>query len=149
MSEEWIRPKHEPEVIRGMGKRHVRWCNAAIHDAPWTDGDTTTNGGIFIALEMAEQAFQAHNLPYEQGLSNMPRYDPRRFAWFYDNDGLIGPFETEDEAIKDARETLGLVDVEKDWERDAGQNPTGARGRIPALQHHARVLRGDDGLPVR
>jgi hypothetical protein len=29
------------------------------------------------------------------------------------NDGLIGPFETEDEAIKDARETLGIVDEKK------------------------------------
>jgi hypothetical protein len=29
------------------------------------------------------------------------------------NDVLIGPFETKDEAIKDARETLGIVNEEK------------------------------------
>jgi hypothetical protein len=87
MSEEWIRPRDEPEVTRGKGRRHVSWCNAAVHDAPWTDGDTTTSGGIFVALEIAEQVFQAHLLPYEPGLSNMHKYDPRRFTWFYDPTG--------------------------------------------------------------
>ena len=29
-------------------------------------------------------AYKAHKLPYEQGLSNMKDYDPRRFTWIYD-----------------------------------------------------------------
>jgi hypothetical protein len=37
----------------------------------------------------------------------------KRNGWFWRldiqrDDGLIGPFETEDEAVKDARETLGI-----------------------------------------
>ena len=79
--------KHEPEVRRAKAKRYVAWCNSAVHEAPWLDGDTTTAGGIYIALEMAEQAYQAHMLPYEQGLSNMHLYDPRRFTWVYDEGG--------------------------------------------------------------
>ena len=59
----------------------------AVHEAPWIDGDTTTAGGIYVALEMAEQAYQAHMLPYEQGLSNMHLHDPRRFTWIYDEGG--------------------------------------------------------------
>ena len=43
-----------------------RDANAAVHEAPWIDGDMTAQGGIFIAL--AEQAYGAHVLPYEQGL---------------------------------------------------------------------------------
>jgi hypothetical protein len=35
----------------------------------------------------ATQAHQAHLLPYKQGLSNMPSYDPRRFTWVYDASG--------------------------------------------------------------
>lgn len=87
MAEEYIAPKHEPEVLRSKGRRHVAWCNAAVHDAPWVDGDRSTRGGIYIALELAEQAHQAHLLPYKQGLSNMPSYDPRRFTWVYDASG--------------------------------------------------------------
>jgi hypothetical protein len=38
----------------------------------------------YKALELAERAYKAHKLPYEQGLSNMKDYDPRRFTWIYD-----------------------------------------------------------------
>src|SRR5262245_15257632 len=79
--------KHEPEVRRAKARRYVQWCNNAVHEAPWIEGDMSTRGGIFIALELAEQAYQAQVLPYEQGLSNMGQYDPRRFTWIYDPSG--------------------------------------------------------------
>jgi hypothetical protein len=68
-------------------RRYVKWCNAAVHDAPWVDGDVTTRGGIYVALELAEQAYGAHALPYEKGLSKMRLYDPRRFTWIYNSFG--------------------------------------------------------------
>src|SRR5450755_2433604 len=79
--------KDEPEIRRKKARRYVGWCNAAVHGAPWADGDMSTRGGIFIALELAEQAYLAHVLPYEQGLSKMTSYDPRRFTWIYDEAG--------------------------------------------------------------
>lgn len=79
--------RHEPEVRRAKAKRYVAWCNSAVHKAPWVDGDTSTSGGIYVALELAEQAYQAHLLPYKPGLSHMPEYDPRRFTWIYDESG--------------------------------------------------------------
>ena len=65
----------------------MAWCNKAVHEAPWVEGDRSGTGGIFIALELAEQAYEAHALPYEPGLSKMRSYDPRRFRWFYDEAG--------------------------------------------------------------
>ncbi len=41
--------KREPEVRRAKAKRYVAWCNRAVHEAPWIDGDTTTAGGIYVA----------------------------------------------------------------------------------------------------
>jgi hypothetical protein len=79
--------KHEPEVRRAKAKSYVAWCNKAIHEAPWTRGDPSTTGGIYVALEMAEQAYKAHRLRYEEGLSNMADYSPRRFRWIYDEAG--------------------------------------------------------------
>lgn len=79
MSEEWTTPKDEPEVRRAKARRYVKWCNAAVHGAPWTKGDTSGPGagGLYVALELAQQAYEAHTLPYERGLSEMPLYDPR------------------------------------------------------------------------
>jgi hypothetical protein len=81
--------KHEPEIRRAKAKRYVVWCNAAVREAPWVKGDRSPrgSGGIYIALELAEQAYEAHALPYEAGLSNMSSYDPRRFTWIYDAGG--------------------------------------------------------------
>jgi hypothetical protein len=87
VSDEWVEPKDEPELRRAKARRYVAWCNSAVHAAPWVDGDTTTRGGLFIALEPAEQAFQAHALPYEQGPSKMHLFDPRRFDWVCDTTG--------------------------------------------------------------
>jgi hypothetical protein len=80
-------PKHEPEIRRAKAKRCVTWCNKAVHEAPWVDGDTTTAGGVYVALELAQQAYQAHLLPYKPELSHMSKYDPRRFTWIYDESG--------------------------------------------------------------
>jgi hypothetical protein len=85
--EEMIFTKDEPEVRRAKAKRYVASCNAAVHDAPWVAWDTSTRGGLFIALELAEQAYQAHSLRYEPGLPKMHLYDPRRFTWVYDESG--------------------------------------------------------------
>jgi hypothetical protein len=85
--EEMIFTKDEPEVRRAKAKRYVASCNAAVHDAPWVAGDTSTRGGLFIALELAEQAYQAHSLRYEPGLPKMHLYDPRRVTWVYDESG--------------------------------------------------------------
>jgi len=79
--------KHEPEIRRAFAMRYVESCNSLVHEAPWTTGRTNTaNGGcIFEALELAEYAYTAHNLPYERGLSKMNEYDPRRFTWICDD----------------------------------------------------------------
>jgi hypothetical protein len=81
--------KHEPEVRRAKAKSYVAWCNNAVHSAPWVEGNTASAGagGLYVALELAEQAYQAHLLPYEQGLSKMDVCDPRRFTWVYDEQG--------------------------------------------------------------
>jgi hypothetical protein len=44
--------KHEPEVRRAKAKSYVAWCNKTVHEDPWTKGDKTTSGGIYIALEL-------------------------------------------------------------------------------------------------
>jgi hypothetical protein len=79
--------KHEPEARRTRAKSHVAWCNEVVHKYPWTRGDVSTSGGIYIALEKAEQAYLAHGLPYKPGLSHMDEFDPRRFRWVYDQEG--------------------------------------------------------------
>jgi hypothetical protein len=69
-ADEPISPKDEPEVRRAKARRYVAWCNNAVHEAPWTDGDLRGHGrgGLFIALELAEQAYAAHSLPYTPAL---------------------------------------------------------------------------------
>jgi hypothetical protein len=55
--------KDEPEIRRKKARRYVAWCNKAAHEAPWVDRDMSTHGGIFIALELAEQAYQGTAFP--------------------------------------------------------------------------------------
>jgi hypothetical protein len=88
--------KHEPELRRARARRYVEACNNKVHAAPWKTGRTQGPGagGLYEALEMAEQAFAAHALPYEQGLSRMKDYDPRRFRWVYEENGKV------DECVK-------------------------------------------------
>jgi hypothetical protein len=87
MSRRLITPKDEPEVRRAKGKRYVQWCNALVHDASWIDGDCTSLRGLDDALNLAERAYRAHNLPYPARLSETRLYDPRRFTWVYDPRG--------------------------------------------------------------
>ena len=101
--------KHEPEVRRAKAKRHVAWCNKAVHEAPWVEGDTSTLGGIYVALELAEQAYQAHALPYERALSKMDLYDPRRFTWVYDERGEA------DDCVKVRDDHTGRVAIWLHW----------------------------------
>jgi hypothetical protein len=76
----------KPEVLREKAKLYVESCNMLVHETPWTTGHTITPtaGGLYYALELAERAYKAHELRYEQGLSNMKVYDARRFTWVYD-----------------------------------------------------------------
>ena len=79
--------KHEPEVLRAKAKGHVAWYNEAVRAAVSVNRDTSTLSDIHVALELVEQAYQAHLPPYKVGLSKMPSYDPRRFTWVYDESG--------------------------------------------------------------
>lgn len=79
--------KDEPEARRAKARLFVARCNKVVHGASWAKGDVSARGGVFIALELAEQAYRAHGLPYEPGLSKMILYDPRRFTWIYDPAG--------------------------------------------------------------
>jgi hypothetical protein len=80
------RPRHELEVVWARGRRHAAWYNKVVHDAPWIDGDETPRGGLYIALDLAQQAYRVHGLPYMPGVSHMHLYDPRRFTWVLDPD---------------------------------------------------------------
>jgi hypothetical protein len=80
-------PKEEPEVRRAKARRYAASLNKVAHEAPWVEGDKSMQGGIFLALELAEKAYKAHELPYEPGPAKMRQYDPRRFTWFCDDGG--------------------------------------------------------------
>jgi len=88
-SEEPHRWSRTREIRRAKAKRYVEACNRAVHDAPWTTGRTNTidRGGIYRALELAEQAYEAHELSYEGALSKMSKFPPGRFRWVYDDAG--------------------------------------------------------------
>jgi hypothetical protein len=79
--------KHEPEAIRAKAKSYVAWCNNVVHEAPWTNGDRRTTGGLYVALELAGLAYKAHGLPYESGISKMSGFPPGRFRWVYSEGG--------------------------------------------------------------
>jgi hypothetical protein len=72
-------PRSEPEFMRKQGRRHVAWCNEGARK-PYAKG-------VFIALELAEQAHEAHGLPYEPGLRAMEKYPPDRFTWICEEEG--------------------------------------------------------------
>jgi hypothetical protein len=103
--------KHEPEVRRTNAKLYVDSCNRKVHEAPWTTGRTASasGGGIYEALELAEQAYEAHALSYESGLSKMCEYDPRRFTWVYDEGGEA------DDCVKVRDEKTGRLAVWPHW----------------------------------
>ena len=69
----------------------------------------STLGGIFVALEIAEQAYKAHGLPYEPGISNMKKYDPRRFTLVYDPKGRA------EDCVKVRDNETGRLVVSQTW----------------------------------
>jgi hypothetical protein len=81
MSNDDISPKDEPELRRAKARRYAAWCNKHAQK-PYVK--------IYIALELAGQAFAAHGLPYEFGLSNMAAYPPERFTWVCDETSEAG-----------------------------------------------------------
>lgn len=72
-------PRNEPEIMRAKGRRCAADCNR-IACKPY-------GSRIYQALELAEQAYKVHGLPYKGGLSQMENYPPDRFTWFCDNGG--------------------------------------------------------------
>jgi hypothetical protein len=76
-----IVPRNEPEIMRAKGRRCVE-SNNEIARKPY-------GKKVYQALELAEQAYFAHSLPYEPGLSAMDRYPPDRFTWIRDDEGEV------------------------------------------------------------
>jgi len=72
-------PRNEPEIMRTKARRYVAATNEDAHK-PYSKS-------IFMALELAQQAYEAHSLAYEPGLSAMDRYLPDRFTWIYNETG--------------------------------------------------------------
>jgi hypothetical protein len=101
--------KHEPEVRRAKAKSYVASCNYAVHEVPWIDQKEGNSGPIYIAMEFAEQAYQAHGLPYESGLSKLSTYDPRRFTWVYDEAGEA------DDCVKVRDDRTGRLAIWLHW----------------------------------
>ena len=69
-------PRSEPEFMRKKGRLHVAWCNERVRK-PYAKG-------IYIALELAEQAYEDDGLP---GLRAMGKYPPDRVTWVCDEEG--------------------------------------------------------------
>jgi hypothetical protein len=93
-------PRHEPEVVLANGRAYAAWCNKSTRE-PYEN--------IYIALELAEQAYKAHGLPYKSGLSNLSEHRPSRFTWFCD--------ETADanHCVKARDDKSGRVVTWPDW----------------------------------
>ncbi len=72
-------PRNEPEIMRAKARRYVAATNEGAHK-PYSKT-------IFMALELAQQAYEAHSLAYEPGLSAMHQYPPDRFTWICDETG--------------------------------------------------------------
>jgi hypothetical protein len=77
MSVSEIAPLFDPEILRTKGRGYAAYCNK-ISRKPF-------GKAIYQALELAEQAYQLHDLPYEQGIAVF--YAPDRFTWFCDDHG--------------------------------------------------------------
>ena len=70
-------PRHEPEITRMKGRSYAALCNKIVRKPYW-------NKKIYLALELAQQAYGAYNLPYEVGPRALEQYPPDRFTWIYD-----------------------------------------------------------------
>ena len=79
MTDELIRPRNEPEVVRAKGRHYVAACNRIKGKS---DAET-----IFLALDLAEKAYRVFGLRYESGLGKIDLYSPDRFTWLWDEHG--------------------------------------------------------------
>jgi hypothetical protein len=68
-------PRHELEVMLANGRAYAAWCNKSTRE-PYEN--------IYMALELAEQAYKAHGLSHKSGLSNLSEHPPSRFTWLCD-----------------------------------------------------------------
>ena len=77
------------QALGCLAVQTVESQNRKVHEAPWTTGrfNGVGAGGLYEALELGQLAYKAHKLPYEEGLSKMKEYPPRRFRWVYDETG--------------------------------------------------------------
>jgi hypothetical protein len=65
--------------MRKKGRGYAARCNDAVRK-PY-------GKNVYIALELAQKAYEAHALPYQPGLSEMERFPPDRFTWICDPGG--------------------------------------------------------------
>lgn len=98
--EDEIIPKNEPEICRANGRRYAALCNK-VSRKPY-------GKKIYMALELAEQAYHALGLHYEPGLSAMDRYPPDRFTWICDEAG-------DDVCVRLRDEKTGQIVVWPHW----------------------------------
>ena len=74
-----IAPRNELEVMRSRARSYATSCNDTVRK-PY-------GKKIYIALELAQQAYEAHRLEYEAGLHAVDQYPPDRFTWFGEEAG--------------------------------------------------------------
>jgi hypothetical protein len=96
-----ISPRNEPEVLRANGRRAVAWYNEHSRK-PY-------NKSIYVALELAQQAYEAHGLAYKEGLSSIEQYPPDRFTWICDETGNAN------ECVKVRDDQTGRVVIWPHW----------------------------------
>jgi hypothetical protein len=60
------------------GRAYASWANKFARK-PYEN--------VYMALELAEQAYEAHGLAYNAGLSSLEDYPPDRFTWVCDESG--------------------------------------------------------------
>ena len=97
---EEVPPRNEPEIMRVKARLYVTRTNKEA-SKPY--------GDPLMALELAEQAYEAHGLPYQPGLSVMDRYPPDRFTWICDETGNAK------ECVKLRDDQTGTVVVWPHW----------------------------------
>ena len=70
-------PHHEPEIVRLKGRSYAALCNK-IAQKPYS------NKQVDLALERAQRAYGACDLPYRAGPNALEHYPPDRFTRIYD-----------------------------------------------------------------
>jgi hypothetical protein len=94
-------PRNEPEIMRAKGRLYVAHNNKVARK-PY-------GKAIYLALELSEEAYRAHGLQYEMGLSSMDNYPPDRFTWICDEKGNAK------ECVKVRDDQTGIVVIWPHW----------------------------------